>query len=228
MANFTFDADDEARRVNSADGNAGNQVNGSGPGGGSGKGSVTNGDSGIKDGNSGLAREANDSFDPEAPLGRLANGQPRKRRFSKRNRAGTASNTDAAGGTTDASGKARLDIKNDRDKVKTNIAGLHAMAAVLTKQPIWNLKDEEATALTNSLCDVADHHGMDLIGAGGSFALYASLATSVYMIYVPRFVYLKHLKASDEAQPINPGEYREETTTRARGFKMDFSNDRMN
>lgn len=135
-----------------------------------------------------------------------------------------------AAGTGNSSNKSngeRVDIKNDRVKVKMNIAGLHAMAAVLTKQPILNLQDNEATMLTNSLCDVADYHNINLIGAGGAFALYASLATTAYMIYVPRAIAIKQARAADDAKPANPGDYREETSNRAKsnGFRMDFSND---
>lgn len=217
MADFTFDND-------KPDGSTGTEAgsnNGGNAGSSSGETVNSNGASNAA-GQSGGANGEASSFDPAAPYGRKDDGTPRKRRPGGGRKPSSA--TDATGASsTDKGAKDRLGIKNDRAKVEKNIAGLHAMAAVLTKQPIMNLKAEEATALTNSLCDVADYHNFDLMGAGGAFGMYASLATTAYMIYVPRFLLIKYNKAAEQARPVTPGEAREEATTRA--GKMDFTSD---
>lgn len=202
-------------------GNEGSGAAGVGPGSTSGAGTGEGGNSGAKSGDSG-----GEGIAPNL----TATGTVRKRRPGggrkpfPRDENGNIIRD--AGAATNKSGKEGLAVKNDRAKVKTNIAGLHAMAAVLTRQPILNLNDKEADALTNSLCDVADYHGFNLITAGGAFGLYASLATCTYMIYVPRIVAIKNGNQSisgNSNAPPKPSEARE----RAMGGmnKMDFSGD---
>ncbi len=192
---------------------AGNESGGAasnGPGSTSGTGTIKDTNSGVTAGNSGV--ESGQAGTDPNNLTKL--GTPRKRRPGGGRKPGsTNANTSniPSGAAINKSGTEGLAIKNDRAKVKTNIAGLHAMAAVLTKQPILSLNDNEASALTNSLCDVADYHGINLITAGGAFGLYASLATCCYMIYIPRIVSIKETKkavTSNNEGPPMPGEAR--------------------
>lgn len=227
MANFTFDSDDEARRINAADGKPGAENLSGGPGSNNGTGSPQSTASGNANNNSGTAG-ANSSSEnnSDAPYGYKADGTPRKRRAKgyRNNPEYTGTNTSAGkeGGTEG------LAVKNDRVKVRTNIEGMHMIAAVLTKQPIMILKPEEAEKLTDAVCDVADYHQINLIGVGGPTMLYATLATTMYAIYAPRMQYIKHMKASDEAKPINPGEYTGEAETQQRrAGTMDYSADTM-
>lgn len=144
---------------------------------------ASDGNSGVEGGNSGIEGIAADL---------TKSGTVRKRRAGGGRKPGSRNASDpATPGSTDKSGKEGLALKNDRAKVQNSIAGIHAIAAVLTKQPIMNLNQQEAAALTNAACDVADYHGINLISAGGAFGLYASLATCCYMIYAPRIVALK-------------------------------------
>lgn len=116
--------------------------------------------------------------------------------------------------------------KNDRAKVLQSIAGMHMMAAILTKQPIMQLTEVEAKALCNSVCDVADYHKISLDGAGGPLALYLALATTAYGIYVPRIAMLKSLKQGEQVvgvAPATPGEAKAQATQGA--GHMDFSGD---
>ena len=232
MADFTFDTDNAAR-------SAGSEANGASSGEprrDSGTGSTTDANNGNEGQNNGARRETGEGV---GSFG--ASEIPRKRRGRKpypRDEFGNiirpASATNAGTGSTNKGGKEGLDIKNDREKVKANITGLHAMAAVLTKQPILNLNDNEATALTNSLCDVADYHNFNLISAGGAFGLYASLATTAYMIYVPRMIKIKQDRAAENAKPANPGGFqfrqppnREERNGNSTTGTMDYTNDVM-
>lgn len=127
------------------------------------------------------------AFDPDAPLGRKADGTPRKRR--PKGYRGTSDNGTAS--SADQRGKARLAVVNDREKVKQNIGGLHLMAAMLLKQNVLILQENEASKLANALCDVADYHNYDILGVGGASVLYISLASVAYAIYVPRMVAIK-------------------------------------
>lgn len=138
-------------------------------------------------GNIGGEAGSGSTFDPDAPLGRKADGTPRKRR--PKGYRGTADSGTAS--ATDQRGKARLAVVNDREKVKQNIGGLHLMAAMLLKQNILILQENEARSLANALCDVADYHNYDILGVGGAFGLYVSLASVAYAIYVPRMIAIK-------------------------------------
>lgn len=221
MAGFTFGD----HRETSSTGTEANGVDSGKPGVDSGTPSAENGNTGTTGANGGNESQ---SADPNAPYGFTKDGTPRKRRAGGGRKPGSG-NASGPSSATDESGKVGLDVKNDRAKVRQNIAGIHAMAAVLTKQPILNLKDSEADALTNSLCDVADHHGMNLISAGGAFGLYASLATTAYMIYVPRIMIIRHNKAAENAKNANPSMYGEEAPEqpKPKGGTMDFSGDVM-
>ncbi len=191
-------------------GSAGGEANATGP----------NSDTGKPD--NGATGEAGQPASEPAPLGLTVDGKPRKRRPG----GGRKPASGAAPGTTsapNAGGANGLAVKNDRAKVRQNIAGLHAMAATLTRQPLLMLTDKEADALTGSLCDVCDYHGVDLMATGGAFGLYASLATCCYMIYVPRVVAIKAQRTAISEEPPKPGEARASAMNGA--GKMDFTKD---
>lgn len=209
MAEFTFG---DHREAGSARDETGGTDSGK-PGSNSGEASVANGNNGTASGT------GNPEGAEAAPFGFTKDGRVRKRRAGGGRRAGSTNRT------ADEGGEERLAVKNDRAKVRANIAGLHAMAAVLTKQPILVLSDKEADALTTAVCDVADYHGMNLITAGGAFGLYAALATTGYMVYVPKFLQIKYNKAAEKAKPANPGETGKEQQSQA--GTMDFSADVM-
>lgn len=130
----------------------------------------------------------------------------------------------ATAASSNKSGKEGLAVKNDKAAVKQNILGLHAMAAVLTRQPILALKENEGEALANSLCDVADYHGINILQTGGAFGLYASLCTVGYMIYVPRFKAIKDNRAgltNEQERTATPGEARDDAIKRAGTMNFD-------
>lgn len=198
-------------------GNTGNESSGTSserPGSDSGTRPVENGDSGIAGGTVGV-----EGIAPNV----TASGTIRKRRAGggrKPYPRDADGNIIRDGAASNQSGAKGLGLRNDRVKVRMNIAGLHAMAAILTKQPILALNDKEADALSASVCDVADYHGINLITAGGAFGLYASLATTCYMIYVPRLVMIKGQKTNAEDHSPTPGEAREDAIAGA--GKMNF------
>lgn len=214
-----FNIDDATKN-----GDTGKQTNGTGGGEPGSNGGTVNGEGGnigTEKPNNGATRETDSGADA-APLGFTAKGAPRKRRAGAGRKPGSASGT----GTNTNAGRKEGLVVNDREKVRNNIAGLHAMAAILTKQPLLNLNEKEAELLSNSVCDVADYHGMNLITAGGAFSLYASLCTACYMIYMPRIIQIKMKRAGiggGEEAPETPGEARERATREA--WKMDFSQD---
>lgn len=215
MADFTFDNDAKNGGVGATVG--GN--NGEKPGGHSEASGVANGNSGIEGNNRGNESGQASAADAGAEF------PPKKRRGRKpypRDEFGNIIRP-ATGAGSNKGRQERLAVKNDRPKVRQNIAGLHAMAAVLTKQPILALNEQEADALTNAVCDVADYHEIDLLTAGGAFGLYAALATTAYMIYVPRIVAIKFNRAAEAAKPMGPGEAG--ARAKARAHTMDFSAD---
>lgn len=166
---------------------------------------------------------ATSATDGAIPIKRRRGRPPGSRTGAKAADAGTGPSPANTGG------KEGLDLtfkKNDVAKVTQNIAGLHMMAAILTKQPIMQLTEQEAKALAKSVCDVADYHKISLDGAGGPFALYAALATTVYGIYVPRIVMLKSLKQGEQVvgvAPASPGEAKAQAQQGQGGY--DFSGD---
>lgn len=172
---------------------------------------------------------ASASFDPDAPLGRLPNGEPRKRRFSTRTRAGSSDpqNPEQAAGKPKykADKKLALDFKpNERPKVFLNIHGMHQAAAMLAKQPILLLNEAEAKALTDSLCDVLDYHKINITDVTGPWALYVGLGLTCFALYQPRILAIKRggQQIESPTAPATPAE----AEFRAAGMRpMDFTGD---
>ena len=77
-------------------------------------------------------------------------------------------------------------VKNDRISVRSQIQGMHVAVAMLAKAPIFMLSDQECEALTSALCDVLDHHKINLNEASGNIGLYITLVITVFGIYKPR------------------------------------------
>lgn len=220
MADFTLDdANPDGNDRNATSGN--NNGNTGSP---SGEGTAANGANGVKGRTFHIEGQTGESSDA-APLGFKPDGTPRKRRAGGGRKPADAAST-ATGTSTNKSGKEGLAVKNDKAAVKQNILGLHAMAAVLTRQPILALQEKEGEALSSALCDVADYHGINILQTGGAFGLYASLCTVSYMIYIPRIQAIKAKRAGIETEPerpANPGDTREEAVNKA--GTMDFSGD---
>lgn len=217
MADFSFD---DAREA----GNSGSKVAGSEGSGepGSGSNGATGG--GLGDGIGNVAGST--APDPGAPKKRR--GRPR---LTDEERAARAADRGSTANAPNTGGKEGVDLgfkKNDRKKVEANIAGIHMMAAILTKQPILQLRPQEGKALSDAICDVADYHNWSLDGQGGPFVLYATLLTTVYGIYVPRIVAIKAAREGDTVvdfaeAPATPGEAKSKAQNGA--GKMDFSGD---
>lgn len=213
MADFDFDANATG---SGPDGGAGPSEGSGGPGAG-GVGSPPS-----SGGNAPGGAGGGPAPDPAIPPKRRR-GRPPGSANRPKSDAGTAA---PAADKGDKEGVALGFKKNDRNKVQQNIAGMHMMAAVLTKQPIVMLTEPEAKALTGAVCDVADYHKISLDGAGGPLALYLALATTAYGIYVPRIVALKNLREGETivgVAPATPGEAKAAAQNRA--GTMDFSGD---
>lgn len=75
----------------------------------------------------------------------------------------------------------------DAATLAPKIQGLHAMLAVLTKQPVFAISEVEAQMLAASLADVSKHYD---ISANSKTMSLVSLVAVAGMIYVPRVVAL--------------------------------------
>jgi hypothetical protein len=154
-----------------------------------------------------------------ASIPERAAGEPapkkRGRKALPRDENGNIIRNDTETGTANASGKDRLSVNkegkfkgNDRAKVRMQIAGLHMAAAMLSGFHPLALTDEEATALTASLCDVLDYHEIDLFASGGNWGLYASLIITAFKIYNPRLralnEFAKHKALQKNGAKRNP------------------------
>lgn len=222
MADFSFDTN------GSSDGDA-KPVLGTGSEGASGQ--PTSGSTGSEaSGNDGTA--SNGARDPNT----VAASGPKKRgrkplpRDASGNIIRAPGTADAAGNPRDASNKAGLGLgfkPNDRPKIRQQIQGMHAAAAMLTKQPVFMLADVEAVALTDALCDVCDYHEMNLSDAGGPYGLYIALAITAFGIYKPRFDIIasggKIVGVNNAAAPTSEGEATQQRQNG--GGMMDFSHD---
>lgn len=175
MANFSFD-DGNASSGNSnrTGGLEGSPTNGSGQDSG-----IGTGINDTKGTNGGIEASA-------APVVKKRGRKP----FPRDAAGNIIRDASAASSGTNQSRKAGLDldgfILNDRPKVRQQIQGMHAAAAMLTKQPVFMLHDTEAIALTDALCDVCDYHKMNLTQKGGVYGLYIALAMTMFGIYKPR------------------------------------------
>lgn len=122
----------------------------------------------------------------------------------------------------------RLDVneftKNDRASIASQIQGIHAAVATLTRQPVFLLKDQEGKQLSSALCDVLDYHKINLSEVGGAGALYLALGLTVFGIYKPRMDYIRtggqQTVEATASEPTSKGE----ASMRQTG-KMDFTAD---
>lgn len=136
------------------------------------------------DGDAGAARE------PESSAASVTPKRRRGRQPYPRDAAGNIIRP-ANTGTKDGLGVTGTKL-NDRAKVRQQIQGIHFAVAMLTKQPVFALHDEEAINLTNALCDVLDYHEINLTATGGQYGLYLSLIITVYSVYAPRVSIIKN------------------------------------
>jgi hypothetical protein len=113
---------------------------------------------------------------------------------------------------------------NDRKAVGNNIQALHAVAATLTKQPVFLLQPQEGAMLTESLCNVLDYHKINITEtAAGPLGLYMALGATAFAIYGPRLAYLKKSRQQIE-QPSAPPTPEDAAITPNTGT-VDFSGD---
>lgn len=222
MADFSFDTNGDGEQSpkpilgTGGEGTRGQPASGS-------AGSETSGNGGTVDGG---ARDPN-TVAASGPKKRGRKPLPRDAAGNIIRAPGTAN---AAGNPRDASNKAGLGVgfkPNDRPKIRQQIQGMHAAAAMLTKQPVFMLHDTEAVALTDALCDVCDYHEMNLSDAGGPYGLYIALAITAFGIYKPRFDIIasggKIVGVATAAAPTSEGEATQQRQNG--GGMMDFSSD---
>lgn len=118
-------------------------------------------------------------------------------------------------------------VPNDRQVVIQNIQGMHFAASVLTKQPAFQLNDQEAFGLTKSLCDVLDAHQINIVNGGGKLGLYVALGITAFGVYMPRLKAAGMLgkKGPRNITPQQPTTVSEAANAVTGGIQMDFTND---
>lgn len=155
-------------------------------------GADTTGGDGIASGSeAGQAASAGTDPDTRAPKRRGRQPYPRDAagNIIRPADAGTGAGNKAQKGKGE---KLAVEFKpNNRAMVLNNIQGMHAMAAALTKQPVFLLAPHEAQALTDSLCNVLDYHRINITDATGPWGLYVALGLTAYTVYKPRLALLK-------------------------------------
>lgn len=209
-----------ARQFDFDDGEAGNQNNGAGN------------ESGEQPGNNASnlngGSTANSSNDASSipPIAKSRRGRPSLPRDASGNiiRDGSVSSNQRP----DKEKSKGLDLKgqkfvaNDRPKVRQQIQGIHQAVAMLTKQPVFILTDDEANGFTSSLCDVLDYHSINLTQAGGAAGLYLTLAITAFGIYKPRLDYIAKGGQVQVERPTAPSSPDEIIATKG---TMDFTGD---
>lgn len=110
-------------------------------------------------------------------------------------------------------------IVNDRSKIKNNILAIHQGVAILTRQPIFTLKEDEGQILSDALCDVFDHYGIDLAGKAG---VWVSLISAVGVVYVPRALMLREVTRQQRPSAV-PTSIND--VMRANAGKVNYGND---
>lgn len=196
---------------------------------------------GVEPGNSGASAanpgNANVDSGPTAipPATKSRRGRPSLPRDAAGNIIRDSSAIDATGTGTGAAPNAKARKQkgvavneykaNDRDQIFANIHGIHAAAAMLTKQPILLLQPEEALGLTKALCDVLDAHQINITDKGGRAGLYVSLALTAYGIYAPRLKAIKQGGGPINITPPRPTSTSEAANAVGGGLKMDFTAD---
>jgi len=88
---------------------------------------------------------------------------------------------------------------NNREMLRQNIQGIHAVVATLTNQPVFALTEMQADSLTNSLCDVPDYHKINITDRYGVGAMYLTLAVTLYQVYWPMIKFIMSMKKKPNA-----------------------------
>lgn len=123
----------------------------------------------------------------------------------------------------------RLDtVRNNREKLRTSIEGMHRLAATLTRTEDFLLSDVEANVMTEATADLFDELGWDVTtnGKRNVYLLAFICAATIYNIDGPK---LQHFVASTRARNVTPlaPSTATEASNRgsARAGMMDFSED---
>lgn len=128
------------------------------------------------------------------------------RRGSNRGTPGTGDKSGTAGKTTQ-----KLDLKSAANKTfATQLVGLHAIAGVLTGQPlICAITDEQGEAMVTAITEVMAQYK---IKPNPKVAAWAGLAGVLGMIYVPKVIAFRSVRAQTRSQlnvaPIRQPEHR--------------------
>lgn len=218
MANFSLDDGAESGGTGNVPSGTTSQAT-NGPGQDSGIGATNNGTTGA---DSGTEKDPN-----AAPVVAKKRGRKAFPRDAAGNIIRPAGSASASG--ANKSQQAGMDLNgfilNDRPKVRQQIQGMHAAAAMLTRQQVFMLMDSEAIALTDALCDVCDYHRINLTEKGGPYGLYIALAIVAFGIYKPRIDIIISGGEVVGVAPTKPTD-ENEVKQRAQGNgMMNFAND---
>lgn len=94
-------------------------------------------------------------------------------------------------------------VLNDPKAFAQQAKALHGMAAVLMREPVLELRDEEADRLSCAVCRVLDKHGIDLEATSGPI-MYVELAAAVAAVYLPRVMVLAARRRANAAPAKAP------------------------
>lgn len=86
----------------------------------------------------------------------------------------------------------------DAGLLAQQIQGLHAVAAMLTAQPLLQIEDGQAKALAKSITDLVTYYQLDL---AGPVTLWVQLAATVGMIYFPKLLMIQQMRAMAKQAP---------------------------
>lgn len=137
------------------------------------------------------ASAGNGNSDPAAFVKR-GRGRPRK----------DGGNAESAGSAGQQAGKgqSKKATKLDVGLFARQIQGVHAMLALVTKNPVWNIEEKAAESLAAALLDVMSHHSINIDPASMA---YMKLAGVCAMIYGPKLLVLKQQSDAKKRQQDN-------------------------
>lgn len=113
------------------------------------------------------------------------------------------------------SGSAKLAITPEQ--LAQQISFIHAGLAMMTGLPILALQDQESLQLSKSLIALAETYEIDLFG--GKTAVLIQFGATVAMIYVPRFLMLRQIRAQMQAEAQRPENTDPHMTTASNGAR---------
>lgn len=106
-------------------------------------------------------------------------------------------------GSTERTGSGKSTSKSadlDLGGLATQLQGVHKLAAMLSKNPIWEITDDESKKLAQAIKGVLKHHNIPISPVMLAYLQLAGIGTVIYAPRVAILIAVKKMQAEQAAQ----------------------------